>query len=640
MSQHPAASHPQPSLLATQVAAATQVAVSDGIALPHILTTSSDFLRFKERQTLFVDKTALLQELVDLGRVFLARPKCFGKTLLISLLEELFTHGTQHFEHLAIADIWHEQQYQVLKLSFLHLRDPATFEQELCTELRAACDHAGFHEIYDFIPECHDFAILFTRVTCEVLKDQQVVVLIDDWDAPLTSNLHDQASFEANSKHLFAVYKLLRECESIWFLLITGTARYHTSSLHTGDNITNISIDNNFAALVGYTEEELRTYFAPYLARSAALYHLSEEALLEKIRDYYGSFCFDELGQVRVYNPCDINRFFAQVAQDPNNAPLFKPFWLQESAVPRTIMSALRDYQPDLTCLEQLKTEGIKLVHYDISAAYHYDDMSLVKFLLQTGFLTIKEKLDDCQETELVDLFEYRCNFTNVEVEKFFIELVMSYVTDQEEDNLSSGIKTYAQHLISGLKAHDMERAVHAINAMLSCVHYDLQPAQSREVFYRVLIALFLQIKLDPPHVRQEVGNNIGRSDIEALIGNDLFVFELKLIPIKKKKSKHSADSTAGEQAQAAQDDDINLDPPSLATQTRIALNAFDQIIGNSYGSASFSRVVEHWYGVVLVISEATRQICYWRYFTTNQELGCGAVEPISINNLPQVTTE
>ena len=586
MDQHPATAHPQPSLLATQIAAATQVAVSDGIALPHILTTSSDFLSFKERQTLFVDKTALLQELVDLGRVFLARPKCFGKTLLISLLEELFTHGTQQFEHLAIADLWQEQQYQVLKLSFLHLRDPATFEQELCAELRAACYHAGFHDIYDFIPECNNFNILFLRVISEVLKEKYVVVLIDDWDAPLTSNLHDRADFEGNSKHLFAVYKLLRECESIWFLLITGTARYHNSSLHTGDNITNISIDSNFAALVGYTEEELRTYFAPYLARSAALCHISEEALLEKIRDYYGSFCFDELGQVRVYNPCDINRFFAQVAQDPNNAPLFKPFLLQESAVPRTIMSALKDYQSDLTCLEPLKADGIKLVHYDISAAYHYDDMSLVKFLLQTGFLTIKEKLDDCQETELVDLLDYRCNFTNVEVENSFSALILAYITGQKHACLGQETKARAQGLLEALQAHDIECVVRNINELLDSVNFKLWPSPAQLARYRMLLVLFLQVMLDTTLVRQTGTQHEGYGDVAALSHHELFAFELQLLPA------HAAN-------------------PAQVTPKRLVPHDLDQAIGQRMGREQLC--IERWYGVVLVLSEATHQVCAWR---------------------------
>ena len=308
--------------------------------MPDIRTDLSHYQQLQQSHALFVDKTALLQNLVKRKRVFLAWLDGWGKTMLVSLLEELFIHGTQHFEHLAIAALWQEQQYQVLKLSFLHLRDPATFEQELCAELRAACYHAGFHDIYDFIPECNDFNILFLRVISEVLKEKYVVVLIDDWDTPLTSNLHDRAAFEANSAHLRAF--------STW--------------LQARKNVC----------------------FAPHLARSAARYHLSEEAMLKQLRSHYGNFCLDEMGQVHLYHPLALNRFFAQVTHEPNSAPPFKPFGLQQSAAPNLLLHFLRAYHPAITSLEPLKADGIKLSQQAISAAYHSDDMSLVKLLLQT----------------------------------------------------------------------------------------------------------------------------------------------------------------------------------------------------------------------------------------------------------------
>ncbi len=163
-------------------------------ALPHIITTSSDFLQFRERHALLIDKTALLQELVDLGRVFLARPRRFGKSLLVSMLAELFTSGTQHFAGMAIAERWHEQGYPVLQLSFLDLRHPATFERDLCALWRLACYDAGFEDVDECLPECHEFAVLAEHIEREVLQNQPYVVLIDEWDDPLSGNLHDPAA--------------------------------------------------------------------------------------------------------------------------------------------------------------------------------------------------------------------------------------------------------------------------------------------------------------------------------------------------------------------------------------------------------------------------------------------------------------
>ena len=628
---------PKPSVMATQVAAATQAMASADDPLPAIYTGISDYLEIKEGNALFVDKTALLQELVDLKRVFLGRPRRFGKTMLISMLKELFTNGTGQFEHWAIAELWREPRCPVVQLSFLNMSNPVTFEQDLCNKLRDAFFDAGFAEIYDFLPECHEFKVLAPRIVRQVLKGQKVVVLIDEWDDPLSSNLHDRVAFEANTARMRDFYTWLREGNFIKFMLVTGISRYQETSFFTGEFITDISLNSRFASLVGYTEAELRTYFAPYITRSAALCHMSEETLLEKIRLFYDGFCFDEQGQVRVYSPWSINCFFAQVAQAPEREPLFRCFWMKSSNAAQALRSFIKTHKPDLTFFNTIKDNGIQLKQKYILNSYNFDSGSYALILLQTGYLTIKEKVTDSQETTLADWFQYRCNFTNLEVEKEFIELVMAYVTGQADASIdTSMVGSLAQNLIDALRAHDMVRAVAAINSMLVRVHYDLWPRQSREAFYRVLIAFFLQILLDPPHVRQEVANNVGRSDIEAIVGNDLFVFELKLIPAKKKAAQSAA---AADEAQA-QSTEVDLDPPSLAARTRIARNAYDQLIGKSYGSSSFSPVIKHWYGVVLVISEVTRQVCYWRYFTSNQDLGCGAVEPESINNPPQFDTE
>ena len=652
MAQTPASPHPKLSPLATQVAAALPVA-PNAAPLLRINTTISDFLNFKANNALFVDKTALLQDLVKLKRVFLARPRRFGKTILISMLKELFTNGIGQFQHLAIAEHWREDTYPVLHLSFLRMRNLATFEKDLCNKLRDAFFDAGFAEIYDFIPECHEFKVLASRIVRQVLKGRKLVVLIDEWDDPLSSNLHDRTAFKSIAELMSTLYSWLRESTFIKFMLVTGIGRYQDTSFFTGEFITDISLKSKFAALVGYTEEEVRSYFAPYLARSAALWGLSEDAMLDKIRSYYDGFCFDMEGQVHVYSPWSINSFFAQVAEQPDSVPRLMPFWMDNANAPSALRTYLQAYKPDITFIDQSKAEGVELSLYDILSSYNFDTVPFVLLLVQTGYMTIKELLS--RDKDVTDLM-YRCNFTNAEVENIFSKVILAYVTGQEKAYFDSEIKIQSKALAAALKAHDMARTVQTINSLLVRVHYDLWQSQSREreAVYRVLIALFLQIELSSLYVRQEVANNVGRSDIEALVGDELFVFELKLIPAKtKKKSARSEDSAEVTEAQTedgtevkpakgsmAQTSEVDLDPPSLATQTRIARNAYDQLIGKSYGCASITPVVKRWYGVVLVISEVTRQICYWRYFTTNQELGCGAVEPKSINNPPQFDSE
>ena len=646
--------------------------------LPHIATNLSRFTDFAANHALFVDKTALLQTLVDQKFVFLSRPRRFGKSLLISMLKELFEHGTTNFAGTAIYNIWHEKTYPVLTLSFLDKTNPKTFEADLCRALRDAFYDAGFHEVYDFIPDCNDFQTLSGRLVRQVLKGQQVVLLIDEWDDPLSSNLNNRDNYEQIAAMLRHLYTWIRESHAFWFVLVTGIGRYQNTSFFTGEFFTDISMEPYFAALVGYTQEELQQYFAPYITRSAWLNHISEDEMLEQIKLYYDGFCFDQDGLVKVYSPWSINCFFSQVEIYPDRIPNFDSFWMDNANAPSAIRSYLKLHRPNLSFLEQVKSNGIKLSQSYIKATNTIDDMPFLRLMINTGYMTIKEKLPP--NPDKPNARSYLCNFTNIEVEELYAEIILSYLTGNEGATLNEAVKDYAAVLVAALKAHDMPTAVNAINTMLSIIHYELWQGKDREALYRLLIAFFLQIEVTPCLVRQEVPNNIGRSDIEAVLGNELFVFELKLIhnkpgkkgpaPTETTPTQPETSSTQAENTPAQAEDTPALSPStqdassaastpsannilgdgddaqnnlpqaeaypiSLATKLRVAQKASDQVIDKRYGSSSFSRVIKKRYGVVLVISEADRQVCFWRHFTSNQDLGSGEVRPINMDNPP-----
>ena len=521
--------------------------------LPHIVTGLSRFIDFAANNALFVDKTALLQTLVDQKFVFLSRPRRFGKSLLISMLKELFEHGTTNFVGKAIYDIWHERTYPVLTLSFLDKTNPDTFEDDLCTALRYAFYEAGFHEVYDFIPECNNFKILSGRLVRQVLKGQQVVLLIDEWDDPLSSNLNNRDAYAKIAAMLRHLYTWIRESHAFWFVLVTGIGRYQTPSFFTGEFITDISMEPYFAALVGYTQEELQQYFAPYITRSAELNHISEAEMLEQIKLYYDGFCFDQDGLVKVYSPWSINCFFSQVELYPDRIPSFDSFWMDNANAPSAIRSYLKLHRPNLTFLEQIKSTGIKLSQSYIKATNTIDELPFLRLMINTGYLTIKEKLPP--NPDKPNARSYLCNFTNIEVEELYAEIILSYLTGNEGAMLDESVKDYASTLVAALKAHDLPTAVNAINTMLSIIHYDLWQGKDREALYRLLIAFFLQIEVNPCLVRQEVPNNIGRSDIEVLLGNELFVFELKLIHNKPDKKAPAQATTAPDEATPAPDE-------------------------------------------------------------------------------------
>ena len=226
----------------------------DKSPLQDITTTSSDFNEIRDEGFLLVDKTARINDLIRESRIFLSRPRRFGKSLLLSTINELFTNGVKNFEGLAIHDVWQQERYPVVKLSFFGLSDPTTLERKLCDRLRESFAGAGFDAAFDIAPQSNTISALTTRLN--YLRGQQkIVLLIDEWDFPLSSHLNDRAAFEKNKEILNQFYAWIRDLANIKFLLVTGITRYQETSLFTGQTVTDISMDPRFADLLGYTQE-------------------------------------------------------------------------------------------------------------------------------------------------------------------------------------------------------------------------------------------------------------------------------------------------------------------------------------------------------------------------------------------------
>ena len=208
-------------------------------------------------------------------------PKALGKSILVSMLKELFTHGAQSpcFDGLAVQKEWNEPICEhVLVLSFTGLYVPDTFEADVCKRLRAAFSKAGIVGAWEVAADSTKLYMV-ARYLDLLRKDAEMVVLMDDWDEPLSRNLGNPAAFASNKAVLDTFYAWLRELNGVRFSLVTGVGRYSDSTFFSGhylNDISNISNDPAWAGLLGYTEADLQQHFGPYLTRAAALLHMSE----------------------------------------------------------------------------------------------------------------------------------------------------------------------------------------------------------------------------------------------------------------------------------------------------------------------------------------------------------------------------
>ena len=579
-----------------------------------ITTTSSDFNEIRDEGYLFVDKTARINDLIGAGRVFLSRPRRFGKSLLLSTITELFTNGVKNFEGLAIHDLWQQDRYPVVNLSFSSLSDPETFESDLCDMLLSAFAEAGFGAALDIDPQIN--TILKVTGHLNYLRGQQkIVLLIDEWDYPLSSHLNDRVAFEKNKAILNKFYGWIRNLKNIKFLMVTGIARYRDTSLFTGQTVKDISMKTHFADLLGYTQAEVEIYFAEYIKEAAERLKISTAELCQKLADYYDGFCFDENAQVKLYCPLSINEFFLQLADPTVQSPQFDYFWMDSSNTAQALRTFLDRVRFKSDFLDQVQDSGVELTQAEISSASRFDSINFNALLVQTGYLTIDRVKN---QQSILKRRIYCCKFPNLEVEHLYVDIFLCYLTGEAVDSSKSPWFTQiAEQLKAALFQQNIEQAVVALNLFLRIIPYDLW-GNATEAFYRTFIAWCLLFSLNDD-MQQETFNNKGRSDLEFNVGNNHYVIELKrFVPSQAQVQRKDREQVSK---------DLRL----------LAEKAQQQVYDRGYGfNAQVSLNLQR-LGLALVISSESRQIEYWRYFDGKSVIAEGEIEPISMKNPPKL---
>lgn len=464
----------------------------------------SDFTQLRLNNQVYVDKTATLMELFGLGfdRVFFARPRRFGKSLLLSTLASLFRDGLKHFHGLAAEKAWQDKTYCVIELDFsvtTPVKNADEFRVHFHSMLRQAFSSLGFSapiDAPDFLQQWHGW-----------LASQRfspLVLLIDEYDAPLTHALHNKALFEDIQDVLSRFFHVVKANDKIWrFLFITGITRFSHTGIFSGlNNLIDITLDPRFSTLVGYTEAELRRYFGDHLQLAANAHHMDVEHLIVLLKTYYDGFSFDVTAHTHVFAPWSILNFFASFDFRFNN------YWFQSGGQPTVLMNYLleRKLQDPLDFLQPIKVAQNALLS---SQPYHNLDINTL--LHQTGYLTIRAVDTDGR---LV------LGFPNREVESSMANLYRLMMTkDSEDEPLPS--------LLTLLNQGDAAPVVEYLNTVFNSLNYTRYPIRDEASFQGALQILLIGLELHP---QIEVHTAHGRSDIEVQTPDYHWIFELKWV--------------------------------------------------------------------------------------------------------------
>ena len=582
--------------------------------LPDLPIGISNWQVIRDDKMFFVDKTALLGDLVTNQRkIFLSRPRRMGKSLLISSLKNLFTHGDKNFAGTAIYGNWpYSETYPVIHLSFNQVEgtDAYSYAQSLKGAITEAYRAAGFYQVEEFEQEeltLNRFLNKVGRISSEV----RLVFLIDEWDYALSSNLNNATLFNEVLSVLKTFYSWLRGIDSTRFILITGIMRYNSVSLFSGQDIQDISMEPQWSSLLGLTHEELVTCYAPYIAEAARRLHLSDEQLIAQLKSYYDGFCFDYNASVHLYCPFAINKFFAPTtSKQSQQPPRFTSYWMTNSNAAEALKSYLRSIPFNLSeDYNKLTTENVTLTESECTAAVSFSQVKLLPLLAQAGYLTIKEVIPAANDNKP----QFRLGYPNCDISTEFKTVFNNFINESISSLENDRVLKAA--LFQSLEANKFDQCCDLLNELISGILFDAF-TDAHEAHYRTIFTIWLRDIFKD--VREETPNAHGRSDIElTTTKGQVIVFELKLLnDLKTENIDYSSDPTF-----AAIKDSI-LEPARL------------QVLTRGYG-VNYHNEGKPVVGVLIALSAKERRIVAWREFNPDPNIGVreGRAQAIHMHN-------
>lgn len=313
-----------------------------------IIPGLSSFPRLIARNCIYVDKTARIYELAkDRTAKFLSRPRHFGKSTIVSTLEELFRYGTKTRDHdsffkgLAIEKLWNDEgHYQVLRLDFKNeFADFYDSSRYFRNRLRKVLENFAASLDISISPEAHEVSETFEALLSG-MQDNSLVLLIDEYDAPLRARMQLPKDSEEDEKFagiMRGFYEVIkRHGDKFRCIFITGITRCNDSGLFTsGINIQDISLEPQYADIAGFTREELEIYYHDQLVYAASIHeglgtdYISYnyiDDVLHQIHKWYGGYYFDKYRKTQVFSTWAVLNFFL------NSEAEFKSYWYEEEA--------------------------------------------------------------------------------------------------------------------------------------------------------------------------------------------------------------------------------------------------------------------------------------------------------------------
>lgn len=457
-----------------------------------------NFEKLRQDGYLYIDKTGLVYSLVQTSNCyFLSRPRRFGKSLLISILEAYFLGKKELFKGLAIEKL--EQKWTVHPVLHLDLNIEKYDSIDNLTDILNV-NLKLWEQTYGSNDAETSVSLRFAGIIRRAYKQtgRRVVVLVDEYDKPLLQSIGNKAlqeEFRNTLKPFYGVLKSLDGC--IRFALLTGVTKFGKVSVFSDlNNLDDISMNNQYATLCGITEKEIHTNIEEGIRSLASAQNLSYEETCVKLKEMYDGYHFTSDSE-GVYNPFSLFNALKNKT--------FGNYWF-ETGTPTYLVELLKRNRYNLKDMTETVSSA------DVLNSIYGDDEP-IPVIYQSGYLTIKGYNPRFKT--------YRLGFPNKEVEEGFMNFLIPYYTPIKKEKTAFSIENFVEEIERG----DIDSFFRRLQSFFADTPYEL--VRDRELHYQNV--LFIVFKLIGLYVKAEYHTSQGRIDLALQTDKYIYVMEFKL---------------------------------------------------------------------------------------------------------------
>ena len=481
------------------------------------ISSTGSFIKFYLNNYIYVDKTKYIRDLIKLERVFISRPRRFGKSLTLDTIATLFETGVEpYFKGTWIYDKWTEPTYPVLRLNFLNFDKNSIekFNNKLNSKITefAELNHVTTFKEKEEAEDSIDHLLEQLR-----LENRQIVILIDEYDCQMTANINNETLYKQFQEKIKSFYANLKDKLAIKFLGITGVTRLKDVEIFSiGSDINDITNDSAYSQMIGFTRDEIKKYYIDYLKLAASyennctVDNVTEaqiESLLDRLAKNYDGYCFDEFYKKKVFSTWSVNKFFQSVVS--NKFVYFGEYWYDNGGLPSILVNYLKTHE--LNIFEYLdKDKFLKVSSDDFKNPTALTTINQNVLMCQTGYLTLRS---DLNKTSTVAL-----GIPNGEIYKALNRLLANNIFKGNTDITDD----YGRSL---LEVGTVDDIINLFNSALNSVSYDNYPIVSESSVQNMLKLYLLGAH---QKVLSELHEAKGRADLVVNTDNRRIVFEFK----------------------------------------------------------------------------------------------------------------